>query len=292
MKRICIIVAWVFSFLQAAEANTQIHARVNSDRVNLRAKSDLQAETVGQLSAGDILKVLSVEGDWVRVAPPPETDMWVHREFLKDDVVLVNRLNVRSGAGINYNVIGSYQRNDKVVRRGSFGEWVKVAPPADAAVWVYRNLVDLVYPAVPVPPPVAAPPTRLGPVGEPISPMQDVAGHQQLPTTGMGRMPPAAAPAPPEDLNLIPLDGQGRIVQKEGQLKRSPVLHFSAPAAHRLVVRDGTRLITTAYVRGNTRQLDSLVDQFLIVQGREYWVDKVRVPVVVVESIERRTFHE
>ncbi|HMP90963.1 MAG TPA: SH3 domain-containing protein [Kiritimatiellia bacterium] len=291
MPRFYILLVLLVGLPMAGFADTQIHARVNSDRVNLRAKSDLQSETVGQVAAGTLLKVRSIEGDWVQVIPPAETEMWVHREFLKDDVVLVNRLNVRSGAGINYNVVGSFARGDRVVRRGSFGEWVKVAPPEDASIWVYRNLVDLIYPAAPVPPPVAAPPVRV-PIMETSRSNDEPVAQTAPPALPTGRMPASAAPAPPADLNLIPLDGQGRIVQKEGQLKRSPVLHFSAPGAHRLVIRDGNRLVTTAYLRGNTRQLDSMLDQYLIIQGREYWVDKVRVPVVVIESIERRLFHQ
>jgi len=289
VKRLFLLLLVAGSLIAPAYANTQIHARVKGDRVNLRAKSDMNSETVGQVAAGTLLKVLSIEGDWVQVVPPEATDFWVHKEFIENDTVLVNRLNVRSGAGINYSVVGSYNRGEKVVRRGSFGEWVKVAPPADASLWVSASLLDLVYPAAPVPPPIAAPAARSASIKSDAAVVTPTDTDNRV-AIGTGRIPPATPPTPPADLNLVPLDGQGRIIQKEGQLKRSPVLLFNAPGSHRLVVRDGKRLITTAYVRGNTKQLDSLLDEYLIVQGREYWVEKGRVPVIVIDSIEKRSF--
>lgn len=96
---------------------------------------------------------------------------------------------------------------------------------------------------------------------------------------------------PPTDLRLIPLDGQGRVVRREGLLKRSPGIFSRPPGAHRLVKREGNRLITLAYVRGDTARLNALLDRHLIIEGREYWVEQVKVPVVVVDAIEQRVFH-
>jgi len=279
-------------------ADTQVFARVKADRVNLRAKSDLQSETVGQLSEGTMLKVISVEGEWLQVVPPDETDFWIHKDFVENDIVLVNKLNARSGAGINYNVVGTFAKGEKVVRRGSFGEWVKVAPSADASLWVSSNMVELVYPTIEIPLPVAAPKTQA-----PLMPLEtadvsaataasgvtpsDTAYHESYST---GRAPPANSRTPPADLNLIPLEGQGKIVKREGELKRAPMLLFKSPATHRLIKREGNKLITTAYVRGNTKQLDSLLNQHIAVQGQEYWVENVKVPVVIIEAIEKRNY--
>jgi len=286
-----------FNLLPSAMADTQVVAQVKSDRVNLRAKADLQSETVGQATAGDTLTVRSVQDEWVQVVPPDSIDFWIHKEFVADDNVIVNRLNVRSGAGINYNVVGSFAKGDKIMRRGSFGEWVKIAAPPDASLWVSRDLVELLYPGSVVPPPMAAPLAAnpaaeiSGMYGESESRSQFSETMEQEPLIASGRTPSDAIQAPPSDLNLVPLDGQGKVVQREGQLKRSPTLLFNSPGTHRLVKREGNKIITTAYVRGNTKQLDSLIEQNLVIQGREYWVEKIRVPVIVIEAIEKRAFY-
>jgi len=281
-----------------ALADTQVFARVKADRVNLRAKSDLQSETVGQLSAGTMLKVKTIEGEWLQIVPPEETDFWIHKDFIENDVVLVNKLNARSGAGINYNVVGTFAKGEKIVRRGSFGEWVKVAPSADASLWVNSNVVELVYPTINIPLPVAVPKTQAplmaieeGEISDRAvaSLAEDTVDDDQN-TYSTGRAPAADASAPPADLNLIPLAGQGKVVKREGELKRAPMLLFKSPATHRLIKREGNKLMTTAYVRGNTKQLDSLLNQHIAVQGREYWVENVKAPVVVIEAIERRNY--
>jgi hypothetical protein len=102
--------------------------------------------------------------------------------------------------------------------------------------------------------------------------------------------PAVTAATVPTDLPLLPLSGQGRVVQREGQLKRSPSLFSRPPGPYRLVKRDGNKIITTAYLRGNSKQLDALLDAHLIVQGREYWVENQRLPLLVIDAIEKRAF--
>lgn len=281
--------------LDSSMADTQVYARVKADRVNLRAKSDLQSETVGQLSAGTMLKVKSIEGSWLQVVPPEETDFWIHKDFVENDIVLVNKLNARSGAGINYNVVGTFAKGEKVVRRGSFGEWIKVAPSADASLWVSSDLAELVYPTINIPLPVAAPKAQ-SPIlpTEPVVKTGDDAAMDEMQTDysgayATGRVPPVDARSPPSDLKLIPLEGQGKVVKREGELKRAPMLLFKSPATHRLIKREANKLITTAYVRGNSKQLDELLNQHIVVQGREYWVENIKAPVVVIEAIEKRS---
>ncbi len=297
MKKVLMLLAcicWVMGC--EAYANTQVTAVVKSDRVNLRARPNTQSETVSQVASGDKLVVRSIEDQWVQVVPPDNTDFWVHKEFVVDDKVLVNRLNVRSGAGINYNVVGSFNKGEQVVRRGSFGEWLKVAPPADAGLWVSKDLVDLVYPAPDIPPPVAAPAasdfvsfeTNAAPLAM-SEPMVFPSDFEDKPVTA-GRIPSASPPGYPSGLKLVPLDGQGRDAVREGELKRAPTLFANPPSDYRLVRRDGKKLITMAYVIGNANQLESLLGEYLVVRGKEYWVEKRREPVIVIEAIEKRFY--
>ena len=262
-------------------------ARVTTDRVNLRARPDMSAEVVAQVNAEDRLSVVSLENDWVQVVPPDSVDVWAHRDFVKDGASTVKTLNLRAGPGINYSIVGSLGRGDPVPVRGQFGEWLKVAP-ASASLWVSRELVEIVSP---VPgPPDAVP---LGAVGESvrIPPAESPAPSGVLPPLGPvpeSAQPPVLARAPPSDLNLVPLAGQGREVIREGELKPAPFL-FGRPSPFRLVRREGVQQHTVCYVRGNTAQLNSLLNESLIVHGREYWVQGVKQPVVVLERIERRS---
>lgn len=271
-------------------------ARITSDNVNLRARPDLRSETVGQLNADDEVKVRSRQEGWVEIVPPDSVDFWVHRDFIVDDTVVVSKLNARSGASVNYNVVGSFSKNDTVQRRGSFGEWIKVAAPSDASLWISSDYVESILPPAPVPTPSAAPPHAELPMPEEDDPeeiglipvVEPLETPVDEPVIEPGLVEPSPAPA---DLDLIPLDGQGMVIHRAGLLKRSPMLVFNAPGSHRLVRRDGNRIVTTAYLRGNAWQLDELLDHELVIHGREYWVEDIKVPVVVIESIEKRSFY-
>lgn len=268
----------VITVLAAEPAGLQ--ARVKGDRVNMRAQPEADAEVVAQVSDGLILPVHSTSEEWVEVGTPASVDTWIASEFVTDGTVVVQKLNARSGASINHSIVGSFARGDKVERRGSFGEWLRVAPPANARLWIHRTFVEVINPAVPVPAPAPAPAlaeeVHVPPpfVEPPVLGIRD----EPLPV------------APPVGVRLIPLDGQGRTVQREGLLKRSPTLFINAPGSHRLVRREGNAIVTVAYVRGNLNQLNALLDQQLLIRGREYWTEDVKAPLIVIEAIEKRSF--
>lgn len=271
----------------------ELEAKVRGERVNLRAKPQENAEVVGQVSDGQQLVVLSVTNEWVEIKPPEQIDFWIANEFVTDDTVVVNKLNARAGAGINYTVVGVFNRGDKVVRRGSFGEWLKVAAPADARLWVNRSLVEIVNPAAPLLPPEAAPaifteiPTNAV-VDETVATAPAVEENEPIVLQVRDEAP---AVQPPPDLRLIPLDGQGRVVQREGILKKAPAIFSKPPGTHRLVKREGNSVVTTAYLRGDVKRMNSLLEQQLVVRGQEFWVEEVKAPVIVVESMEKRSFY-
>ncbi len=59
-------------------------AIVVKNRVNLRAKPSLNSTVLGQVNKGEILKVVKIESQWVKVQPPPDLTGWVKSEYLKE----------------------------------------------------------------------------------------------------------------------------------------------------------------------------------------------------------------
>lgn len=296
----------------AARADEPQLVKVKGDRVNLRGRAEVNGEVVGQVMAGDELKVVQNGEHWIGVAPPGSVRCWIHKDFVRDGVVATKELSVRAGPSINYPRVGSLFRGDAVTPRETFGEWFCVPPPSNAVVWIHRELLDLPaaaqaaveatatpLPAQPViagePPPMTVA-TNLTVIK--IAPSRPDAEEApkaaDMPEQPVVVMPPgsvasnaAAAPArPPADLNLVPLPGQGQMARHEGYVKPSPYLF--APGKYRLALKKGNTLETICFLRGNSRQLAGLVDQYFAMQGPEYWVQGVREPLLVIERIERR----
>lgn len=314
--RKAISIAIIGSLLSAASlADDPIIARVKGERVNLRGRADANGEVVGQATAGQELKVLQPGDLWVAVAPPDGIRCWIHKDFVQEGKVAVKELIVRAGASINYPKIGSLFRGDSVTARETFGDWLCIPPPTNAIVWIHRELIDLPgaaaattgTPVAVVLPP--APEAAITHAPSPDTPVPKIlpthpeggffsrstptppTAHEEVVMPPPVKKPDALAPSAADTnalagLNLVPLPGQGNVVEHEGFVKSSP--YAFAPGRYRLATRKGNQLETICFLRGNSAQLQSLTDQYFLMQGREYWVQGVREPVLIIERIERR----
>ena len=87
-----------------------------------------------------------------------------------------------------------------------------------------------------------------------------------------------------EDLDLIDSPNQGAPVQVEGELRAAPFLAAS-PSRYRLLAYDGNILEMVCHVHGASVQLRQFIGKGVSIRGREYWVEKSDMPVVVVGQI-------
>ena len=145
-RQLLILCAMWLSLAGPGFGQVETKVKVVGQRVNLRAKADMQAEVVGQIADGEFLNARSFQDDWVEVAPPASVELWVHREFIKDNQVIAPKLYVRGGPGINYTAVGTLMRGDTITPKGDFGEWIKIVPPAVCSLWVNRSYVQVLQP--------------------------------------------------------------------------------------------------------------------------------------------------
>jgi hypothetical protein len=267
--------------------------KVVGQRVNLRAKADMQAEVVGQIADSEFLNAKSFQGDWVEVVPPGGIDLWVHREFIKNNQVMAPKLYVRGGPGVNYTAVGTLMRGDSITPKGDFGEWIKIVPPASCSLWVNRSFVQVLQPEKAKPVQIQKPA-----VEQPVKTTEQSAGGSAetpdictSPAVAVAPKAPDVQPVEPQaftnvpsDLSLIPLAGQGRTVQRDGILRLSGLV-WGRPSRFRLVRYQGSRIDMICYVRGNNTQLNSLLGQRLLIRGREYWIQGAKYPVVMPDEI-------
>lgn len=244
--------------------------RITGANVNLRARPSLKAEWAGQAQAGSVVEGKGVQGTWLEIVPPDTVDLWVYGDFIEQGRTAGARVNVRTGPGLNYREVGKLARGQTVTVRGSFGDWVKIAPPADCSLWVHNDYVEPILPP-PAPKPTPTPETRVL--------LPRVAKPQPH------AIPKRAAPPAPADLTLVPLKGQGTIVTREGTLRRAGFM-IGRPSKYRLVRQKNHRIYTLCYVKGSDAQLRKLLGRKLSVQGREYWVQGGRYPVLVPQQIQ------
>ena len=300
----------------ASSLQAQTPVRITADNVNLRAKPALTAEVVAQAHYHDQLAAFDLGEEWIGVAPPPAVDLWVSQDFVQSpDNTVRKRLNVRAGPSIDYNVVAVLDRGTALDLRGEQSGWLKIAPPANARLWVHRDFVEILsaapeaVAAAPAAEPAAAearPPRPRKPKAEetadspaapaepgavPLAPVASAVPHTGLPTPIVSpSVPVRDAPAreipvpPPANLRLIPLEGQGRFAEFEGELRAAPLIN-EAPTRYRVVRWQNNRWQILCHVYGEAAKFRALQDKRVRVQGREYWIQGAAAPVLVPDQI-------
>ena len=307
-----------------AAASTMLSAqtpvRVTADNVNLRAKALLTSEVVVQARYDERLSAFEIGEEWVEVAAPAAADLWVTKSFVQmpANTIGANRVNVRAGPGINYNVVCTLALGDVVEPRGEeVAEWLKIAPPASARLWVSREYVEILSgdaPAVAAAEPaestanVAESPAKTG-SDEPkkaAKKRKSKAKDQEAEAPEVPAMPPADLPTPivapsvpekdvalreipvpaPADLKLIPLEGQGRLTEVEGELRAAPLIN-EAPTRYRVVRWQDNRWQILCHVYGEASKFRSLQDKRVALKGRQYWIQGAAAPVLVPDQVQK-----
>ena len=293
------------SILQA-----QTPVRVLADSVNLRAKPQLNAEVVAQASYNETLVAREIGEEWVEVAAPTNVSLWVMKSYVQmpQNTIGAPRVNLRAGPSINYNIVDTLTLGEKIVPRGEeVQEWIKIAPPSTAHVWISREYVEIqsapekqaeneeksvkneekvektskkrkkadstaenAPEAAPLPPTESIP----TPLVSPSIPEKDQAVQvREIPVP------------PPADLKLIPLEGQGRLTEVEGELRAAPLIN-EAPTRYRIVRWQNNRWQILCHVYGEAIKFRSLQDKHVRIKGREYWIQGAAAPVLIPDQIQ------
>jgi SH3-like domain-containing protein len=261
------MVCAVSAFGQGA---TNLQVRTLADKVNLRARPESGTEVVAQAGDGQSLVAVRVEGEWLGVLAPTNAGVWVKSQFVKDGIVMGDKIKLRSGPGISYRDVGLLRKGVSVSVRMTQGEWLKVDPPEDLVLWVNKSLVQAV--------PVTIAGTAQGDAAV-LQASVEAGGEVSTNSLLTRELPPGL----PRD-QLAAVLGQGALVERTGTVERVPLAFFRGVDYRLVDVRDGTR-VTVCFLEGNDSQMPSLVGRRLVVKGREYWLRNQRFAVVYPEVV-------
>src|ERR1035437_5023235 len=182
-------------------------ATVVASNVNVRGQARLKSEVVTRVTKGDSVTVLkeivrnnsgpderSAGGEGAR---PPGAHVWVNTSFIDaaTQTVKPKKLNLRSGAGENYSVIGLLKRGDAVKTITTKGDWTEIEAPTNAYAFMaaqYLKQGPAEAPA-PTPPPPAPPETAPTPAIVAAAPT-GAAAPPEAPTGAASPEPPAGLP--------------------------------------------------------------------------------------------------
>lgn len=122
---------------------------VVGEKVNLRKGPSTQHPIVWELGKGFPLRVVSSQGSWIKVSDFEGDVGWIYKNLVSKKPHLIvktnknskSRINIRSGPGENYEIVGQAEYG-VVFETQQRGEgWVKVRHETGLTGWVERSLL-------------------------------------------------------------------------------------------------------------------------------------------------------
>src|SRR5262245_49421339 len=128
-------------------------AVVRQENVNVRAQAAISSEVVAKLHRNEQVNVLEEvtlkkpkvdePAKWAKISLPTNSAVWINAHFIdaNDKSVKASKLNLRSGPGENYSVIGRVDKGAKIQEIEAKGDWLKIEAPANAYAFVAAHLL-------------------------------------------------------------------------------------------------------------------------------------------------------
>jgi hypothetical protein len=280
-----------------------------ANNVNVRGQAKLKSEVVGKLTKGQQITVVEEvqlknsgpdePSAWAKILLPTNTFVWISTSFIDpaNKTVKPKKLNLRSGPGENYSVLGTLKQGDTVKEVSTKEEWTQIEPPADAYAFVAAQFLK--QGEAPV---VAANPTTTTPEATPATtttvtepPITTTPTDPTTTATTPTTPPPATEPAPvttepsTTTTNTTPVEDNEpppkRIVQREGIVRGT--FSIQAPTRYELISPDNHRTINYLFSDSPDLDLSRYKGLRIIITGEEGLDERWRnTPVITIQKIQ------
>jgi uncharacterized protein YgiM (DUF1202 family) len=273
-------------------------ATVAASRVNVRGKPTIRSEVVGHLTNGQPVTVIEeIKRDnarqddpsiWAKIVLPGDKHLWVAEQHVDmlNKLVHVKKLNVRSGPGENFSIVGQLEKGDSITDLGATNGWLEIAPPTNAYAYVAAAYLkqDFTAPSATVTTPTTTTTvTETTPVAEAPTTAPALI---PIPITSLESNKPAATATTTSAVTpAVEAPVEPRIVQREGVVRRT--FSIQSPSSFQLVSPDTGKTINYLYTSAKNLDLARYKGLHIIVTGEESlderWQD---TPVITIQKIQ------
>lgn len=276
-------------------------ATVAGNHVNVRGKASFSGEVFTKLQSGDAVTVIEqvivekpkagAPSQWAKIAYPAGAHVWVHSSYVDaNKTVKPKKLNVRTGPGENYSVVGLIEHGTAVKEISTKGNWLEIEAPASAFAYVAASYLQqdpsaaVVPPVVSIAPPeppatttTVPPPPVVATTAAPVSATNPATEPAPVP------VPDAAnAVAPPPVIEEIEVP---RFVAHEGVVRGT--VSIQAPTPYGLYSLENNKLINYLYSPTARLEMSRYYNLHVIVSGQEGLDERWRnTPLLTIQRIQ------
>jgi len=149
-KKIIILalVSAVLVFCVSARAeDASFTGVVNSDNINVRADSTVTSAVICALDKSSKVEVVSELYGWYKIRLPDSAPSYIKKDFLEYNPKSVsakithNHVNIRSGPGESYWIVGILDRDRLVNILGEDQGWCRIMPVHDSYAWINKKFI-------------------------------------------------------------------------------------------------------------------------------------------------------
>jgi uncharacterized protein YgiM (DUF1202 family) len=274
-------------------------ATVDATHVNVRGQPRLNSEVVTRLAKDQKVTVIEEitknnsgpdePSAWAKIALPSEVHVWVNNSFIdpSNKTVKPKKLNVRSGPGENYSVLGRLERGDAVNQVSAKGDWLEVEAPTNAYAFVAAQYLkqEAATPAAPTEPApasatltnepaIAAAPTETPAAASPAETAAVTNAPAEVASAPAAPNTPAADEPPPK-----------RIVEREGIVRGTTSIQ--APTHFELISPENKHTIDYLYTTSPSLDLRRYKGLRIVVTGEEGLEERWgNTPVITIQKIQ------
>ncbi len=283
-------------------------ATVEANHVNVRGQPTLKSEVLTRLNKGQPVTVFEEitrnnsladePSAWAKIALPTNTHAWVNSSFIDptNKTVIPRKLNLRSGPGENYSIIGQLLRGEEVAELGAKGPWTEIQPPTNAYAFVAAQFLKQEAPGTASAPAEVASTTPAEPSTVTEPPAMAAAPTEPpttLPSTNAPTEPSATATNAPTELGstnapAAPVAEEPppkRVVEREGLVRGTGSIQ--APTHFGLYNLQNGRLIDYLYTPSPNLDLRRYKGLHIIVTGEEGLEERWgNTPVITIQKIQ------
>ncbi len=121
------------------------YVSVKGDNVNVRTGAGTNYEVSMELFQGYPLKVVSTQGEWLKIVDFENDSGWIHQSLVTEgNTVIVNgnkSVNMRAEPSTSSAIIATVDRGVVLTRLETQGKWLKLKHSTGLIGWIYQPLL-------------------------------------------------------------------------------------------------------------------------------------------------------
>ncbi|PJD95808.1 MAG: hypothetical protein CK425_07850 [Parachlamydia sp.] len=124
-------------------------AKVTRSKVRIRLEPSIESPILKEVENGEMVVVVGEAEEFYALLPPEDTQAYIFRTFVLDDVVEGNKVNIRLCPTTDAPVIAQLNSGDRIQGEvcPANSKWLKIPPPQSVRFYIAKDYVEKIGPA-------------------------------------------------------------------------------------------------------------------------------------------------